>query len=184
MSELEPECEKLMAHYRANMAEYSRMMDTLSYPRFSKNCLDELTRMIGNDEAPELIQAVVRLRVETDKTRIKEEQKAVKKLLFSTYGKRLPRGKRPHPVMVNLVRTIAPILLYYGLPLRTSATSSLVLALTFIAEEIGLEGDPRDELRRLARLKAKLSRQIRAHFYGVLADAIRPSPRVATDATK
>lgn len=165
MFELEPESEELMAHYRANMTEYASIADALSVPRFSNYCFDELTRIIGNNEAPTLIQAVVRQGHYTDKSDLESMRKAVKKILLVKYGRRLPRGKRPHSGMVKLVSQITPILLYYGLSCRTYELSPLVSALQFIAEDIGLSGNPRDELRRLKKIQSKHSDLTKAIVY-------------------
>jgi hypothetical protein len=165
MLELESASEEMMAHYRANRAEYDSIADALSVPRFSKYCFDELTRIIGNIEAPTLIQAVVRQGHYTDKSDLESMRMAVKKMLLVKYGRRLPRGKRPHPGMVNLVSQITPILIYYGLGCRTYELAPLVSALQFIAEDIGLPGNPRDELRRLKKIQSKHSDLTKSILY-------------------
>ena len=174
MFQLEPESAKQIAFYRENIAEFGRISDVLSRPGFTKYCIDELTRIIGNDEATGLIQAVVRMRNYTDQNALILSNLAVSKLLRDNYGIRLPRGKRPRPGMVKLVSQITPILLYYGLPCRTSESSRLVLALQSIASEINLEGDPRDELRRLKKIQTRQTNATKASVYGAIARGLMP----------
>lgn len=173
-----------MAHYCAHMQEYPDIADALKYPKFSDQCRKNLSRFLHEKEQIDLIESVTRLYQFNDVAVYKKERQAISKMLRLKHDRRLPRGKRTRPGMLEFVAKIAPVLLYYGIPCRTSETSALTEALRTIADDINLQGDPRDELRRLARLKAKLSRQTRSHFYGVFADAIRPSPRVAPQATK
>lgn len=175
MFELEPARAKKIAFYREHMAEYDRISDALSYPRFTSYCLDELTRIVRNNEAAGLIQAVVRIENYTDQSEHQSIQRAVKRLLRVEHGMRLPRGKRPRPGMVKLVSHVAPILLFYGLPCRTNETSRLVMALRFVAEEIKLDGDPRDELRRLKRQQTRRTNETRRIVFSAFAEALKPS---------
>jgi hypothetical protein len=184
MSELEPADEKMMVHYRANTAVFDRFADLRKLPKFSDQCRKNLSRFLHEKEKIDLIESVTRVGQFNDVLAHKKERQAVSKLLRLESGRRLPRGKRTRPGMLEFVAQITPILLYYGVPCKTSETSRLTEALRAIADDINLQGDPRDELRRLARLKANLSRQTRARLYGTLSDAISPSPRVAPHATK
>ena len=77
--------------------------------------------------------------------------------------------------MVKLVSQITPILLYYGLPCRTNDRSRLVLALRSIAKEISLEGDPRDELRRLKKIEIRQANKTRRDSYEAMAKGLMPS---------
>lgn len=172
--ELNPASAKLIAFYRDHIAEFGRVSDALSYPRFSKYCLNELTRIVRNVEAPDLIQAAVRMGKYTDHNALILSNMEVSKLLRVNYGIRLPRGKRPRPGMVKLVSQITPILLYYGLPCRTSESSRLVLALQLIADEIKLEGDPRDELRRLKKIQTRHTAATKESVYGAIARGLMP----------
>lgn len=180
MFELQPASAKLIALYREQLAEVDQIADALLYPRFSEYFIDDLAAILKNNEAAEIIQAVVRMGNYTDHNALILKKMAVSKLLRIDYGIRLPRGKRPRPGMVELVSQITPILLYYGLPCRTSDRSRLVLALRFIAEEINLAGDPRDELRRLKKIEVRQANETRRAISKVMADALMP--RKLTDA--
>lgn len=80
----------------------------------------------------------------------------------------MPRGKRTAPGLLELVARLTPLLLHFGLPFAKSERSRLVNALRMIAAEVGVSGDPRDELRRLDRLKKIQERRAREAIYEAL----------------
>ncbi len=165
MLEIKPESAEQIVFYREHVAEFNRIADVL-FPRSSEFSIHELSAILKNNEAAEIIRAVVRMGNYTDHNALILSNMAVSKLLRDNYGIRRPRGKRARPGIVNLVSQITPILLYYGFPCRTSERSRLVLALRFIAKEINLEGDPRGELRRLAKIQTRQTNAMKAGGYG------------------
>lgn len=166
MFELEPESETMMTHYRERVFKFGRIADDLAAeklakPRFSSYCMDELAKLTGSQGAARLIEARSRIGNYSDAKDLDRMRKAVSKLL-SADGVKLKRGKRTRVGMLEMVADITPILLYYGLPCASSERSKLVTALRLIAEEFGLTGDPRDELRRLnkeKRVRKQVSKQ-------------------------
>jgi hypothetical protein len=179
MRELKPDNAEQIAFYREHIAEFGRLADEL-YPRSSEFSIHELSAILKNNEAAEIIRAVVRMGNYTDHNALILFNMEVSKLLRVNHGIRLPRGKRPRPGMVKLVSQITPILLFYGLPCRTSESSRLVLALQCIASEINLEGDPRDELRRLKKIQTRQTNDLKASIYGAIARGL--IPKKLTDA--
>lgn len=149
-----------MASYRDHVAQYIAVADDVLIPRFSALCRTALIKLFSEKQAVELIEAVTRI---GDYGNYKEQtlmRQAVSRLRCVD-GDNPPRGKRVRPGMLELVDDLTPILLYYGLPRATSGRSRLVLALQTIADEIGLQGDPRDELRRLSKKSKSYDREIK-----------------------
>lgn len=151
MTELDPESEEVMSYYKQEAAKYGLLADALGTPRFSSYTFDEMGKLIGTD-AVFLVEAVTRLGNYRDTKNIADMRKAVSKLSKKSEAK-LGRGKRTAPGLLEMVADLAPILLYFGLPLASSERSRLVVALRMIAEEVGVTGDPRDEIRRLHKIK-------------------------------
>ena len=146
---LKPESEELVTHYRLNRQDYCNAAEEVGAPVFARIYVEELQRLMPNNvHAVDHIQAVTRLGNFADQNKLNRENKAVARLLKRDGINRKP-GKRTRPGIAGLVENIAPILLYYGVPLRSGETSRLVEILRIIAEAIELEGDPRNEIRRL-----------------------------------
>ena len=153
MFELKPESRAMMAHYRKNAGKYDQIATALSIPSFSSESLSALGKLLGGLDAARTVESVVRIKNYSDSKDLSDLQKAVSKLLKKD-GINLPRGKRTKPSMRAMVGDVTPILLYFGLPCATSERSRLVIALRVIAEDIRIDGDPRDELRRLKKVKS------------------------------
>jgi len=150
MFELEPESPELMAHYRANIEQHGRIADGCGIPRFSKDLRRDLCAFLPDVESVQLVEAVTRIGDFGNSADIAHMRKAVSRLLKKRKVK-MPRGKRTAPGLKEFVARVAPVLLYFGLPLATGGRSKLVRALQMIATELDLPGDPRDELRRLRK---------------------------------
>ena len=168
VSELEPESEKMMAHYRAHVTEYGVIADGLHVPKFSNMCKDDLFALLCDNGAVALIEAVARLKKYADHKDHASMRKAVSRLLRKD-GIKLPRGKRTQPGMLKLVADLTPIFLHYGLPCASSERSRLVRALRIVAEEIEIEGDPRDELRRLSKINQRAAKCAKEVVYSAAA---------------
>lgn len=153
MFELKPESKAMMAHYRKNAGKYDQIANALSIPSFSRESLSALEKLLGGLDAARTVESVVRLKNYSDSKDLPDLQKAVSKLLKKD-GINLPRGKRTKLGMLKMVGDVTPILLYFGLPCATSERSRLVIALRVIAESVDIDGDPRDELRRLKKVEA------------------------------
>ena len=171
MSKLEPESKEMMAHYRAHVSQYGDIADALHVPKFSDQCRNDLTMMLSDKGAVALVEAVARLRNYADHNDHASMRKAVS-LLLRKDGIKLPRGKRTQPGMLVLVADLAPIFLHYGLPCASSERSRLVRALRMVAEEIEIEGDPRDELRRLVKKKRDHYRMTKRVIYEAVAKGL------------
>lgn len=136
MTELHAESEEIMSHYRQPAAEYGRITDAPSIPRFSRYTLDELAVLIGDDESL-LVEAITRIGNFSDTNDISDIRKAVSKLLRAD-GIRLKHGKRTNPGLLKMITCLATVLLYFGFPLASSERLRLVRALRMIVEEIGV----------------------------------------------
>lgn len=152
MFELMPASSVLIAHYQDNMSYHNQLTEKLSIAKFGIQSRNDLKALLKKDDAINLVESVVRIQNYSDLKDLDEMRKAVSKLLKND-GVSLPRGKRTKVGMLEMVAGVAPILLYIGLPCAFSERSKLVLALRIIAEHLGLEGDPRDELRRLEKAR-------------------------------
>ena len=152
MGELRPESPTLLAYYWQHLDEHSRIADDCRIPAFSEGLRADLLVLLKDKDAVRLIEVVTRMGDFGNSADFASSRKAVSRLL-KTQGVRLPRGKRTAPGLLELVARLAPLLLHFGLPLATNERSPLVNWLRRIADELGVPGDPRDELRRLNRLK-------------------------------
>lgn len=176
MFELEPASETMMTYYRERVIEFGRIADALAAgklvkPRFSSYCMDELAKLTGSQGAARLIEARAWIGNYSDEKDLDSMRKAVSKLL-SADGVKLKRGKRTKVGVLEMVADIAPILLYYGLPCASSERSKLVTALRLIAEEFGLTGDPRDELRRLTKTERVSERDVFEAVYAAMVEGM------------
>ncbi|MDP1637601.1 MAG: hypothetical protein Q8L62_05910 [Candidatus Nitrotoga sp.] len=152
MCQLQPASESKMAHYREHMTEFSSTADKFGVTCFSKHSRVALVRLMGGQDAARLIEAVVRCGNYSDVEHYSSMRKWVYRQLTAN-GVKLRRGKRPKPNVTELVSDLLPVLLYYGLPYASSEKSRVVRVLQIIYDELNFESDPRDELRRLNRLK-------------------------------
>lgn len=120
----------------------------------------------------------IRFDLENDSWRDPGElRKAVGKLLRQK-GVRLPRGKRTEPRLEKLVSCLTPVLLYAGMRLASGSASRLVSVLTMIADETGVRGDPRDELRRLLRQRRRGLNFARRVASEAFSNGLMPDPLV------
>ncbi len=173
MGELEPESPKILAYHWQHIDEHGRIADDCRIPRFSVGLRRDLTALLPEDGAVQLIEVVTRLGNFGDSDDLTARRKTVSRLLKARGVKR-PRGKRTAPGLLELVASLTPLLLHFGLPLATSERSRLVNALRMIADEVGVSGDPRDELRRLRRIKRSHEQFVRKLVYEALAKGLAP----------
>lgn len=152
-SRIRPESDELMAYYRLHQNQHSQIADTLLIGRFSQNTMAELKRMVGEDEAL-LVESIARVCNFGDAKDLADLKRAVSKLLRER-GTHLRRGKRPNMGLEKLVSTLAPVFIRCGIPSASSERSRLVTALRLVADDVGILGDPRDEVRRLLKLEKK-----------------------------
>lgn len=147
-----PESLEIVAHHRKNATEYSRIADGLSIPHFSCEFRENLCKLLGGGDNVSLFEAVSRIGNYGDSEDFAALRKAVSRLLRER-GVRLPRGKRPKPGLQELVKGLTPLLLHMGLPLASSERSRLVVVLRGVAEDMEVQGDPRDTLRSLIKIE-------------------------------
>lgn len=163
---LSPISDDVLALYDRSLDEgFEYLLDRLSVPRLSRILLKDLEKMLGSREGAKMVAFAVRFHQLHDEREHVEMRSTVLRLLKKD-GVRLTRGKRTHPRLQELVEMIAPLLVYYGLPLSVAERSRLVRALQWIAIECDIPGDPRDELKRLRRI----DRENRARFGRMVTD--------------
>ena len=173
MGELEPESAELMAYYVRNVAKFNDIADGCRIPRFTTHLNESLLQILGSMDAVRVVEAAVRIGDLGNTSDLKSLRRAVSRQLKAR-GVAGRKGKRTAPGLLELVKRISPVLLRYGVPLATSERSLLVLALREIADELGLSGDPRDELRRLKRLQAEQERGLRRALREAIARGLAP----------
>lgn len=176
MNKLKPESPELLAYYWQHIEEHGRIADGCRIPRFSDQLRNDLFLLFGDTDVVRLLEVVTRMGNFSDTADLADMRKTVSRLLKAK-GIRLARGKRTAPGLQKMVARLAPLLLHFGLPLATSERSRLVIVLRLIADEIGVRGDPRDELRRLTRLQRVFEsnqKQTLRHLAEVFARALRP----------
>ena len=99
----------------------------------------------------------------------KDMRRAVLKLLRKD-GTKQSRGKRPAPNLEAFVESMVPLFLHFGCPLSAAENSALVRGLRILATAMGIDQDPRNEVRRLLILDRKLSREMREKLKRMVAD--------------
>lgn len=180
---LEPESETMMSHYRDRQCHWNEISDVLyryqnpyhSYPpRFGLQTRKDLFAILKNYDSVDLVLTVVRFGNYSDTKDLKDRRKAASKHAKKIYGISPPRGKRTKVGMLEMVACITPILLYFGLPCATGEGSRLVIALRIVAEAIGIDGDPRDELRRLAKVRNQLRRNAEKAYNEAFSRGLAP----------
>lgn len=174
MFELSPAFADSVAFYRKNLPEFEALSAGLSRRTFSNELQRQLKAALKDDEPVRLIEGVVQVFCVHEPRDRLSHKKAVAKLLRA-WGVPLRRGKRAGDELVTLVSKVAPLLLFFGLPLATNERSKLVVVLRMLADELEIKGDPRDELRRLKRLKEAPDRAVETSLFSVAAMAIAPS---------
>lgn len=118
--------------------------------RFPPLSRETLRRQLGCEEKLRQVEALCYVFALEDAgfhARLNED---VRKLLRKQ-GEPARKGKRPAAQLSNLVDVVTPLLLAFGVPFKTGESSRLVLILSEIAVAIGVQADPRNELRRLSR---------------------------------
>lgn len=164
---------RLLRHYAERRDAYNGVADALGVPRFSESLRHELVSALHDADAVSLVEAVARVGDYVNPRELSRQKVAVSRLLKRD-GVRLPRGKRPAPELEALVSDLAPLFLHYGIPLATGERSKLVTLLRSVASELGVRGDPRDELRRLGRLAKAQTEATRRMIYAALAEGLKP----------
>ena len=173
---LNPASDALMTHYRLNQNEHDWIAGVLAIARFSPSTMGELKRMIGENEAI-LVESISRVGNFADVKDLADLKQAVSSLLLER-GTRLRPGKRPNMGLEKLVSSLAPVFIYFGMPSASSERSRLVTALRLVADEMNISGDPRDEVRRLLKLKSKYAKFAEVVVCHAIANGLNPlSPK-------
>lgn len=165
---MSPLSAELFSHYRDRQSKYTELADKLSIPRLSRQGSIELCALLGSSDATELVEAVARLHNYGDTRDHADMRKAVSRLLKKR-GIRLSRGKRTRPELERLVDDMVPLLLYLGVRLASSERSHLVRVLRLLADEFGVRGDPRDELRRVIARDRAMESAAKKAIYAAIA---------------
>jgi len=173
MGELEPESQEILAYYWQHIDKHSKIADDCRIPRFSAGLRRDLFALLSDNDAVRLLEVVTRIGNFGDADDLASLGKSVSRLLKAR-GVKMPRGKRTAPGLLKLVARLTPLMLHFGLPLATSERSRLVSGLRMIAEEVGVNGDPRDELRRLRRIKLSHDQFVRKVVYEAMAKGFAP----------
>jgi hypothetical protein len=149
-----PASEETMAHYRNSFALMHQCASELGFAEFSPNTRASLRQLIDNQDSLLLLEVIARCGEYGNHNEHESMRKRVSQLLQKR-GVRLSKGKRTKPGLERLVKDLAPLLLRLGLPGASGKDSKLVNALRLIAKETGVEGDPRDELRRINEIEVQ-----------------------------
>ena len=121
----------------------------------------EMGVLLGCPVAVEVVASIVRVRNFSAEYDLREHRRGVDEILAKDYGVKAQRGKRPGAGLSELVKEITPVLVYYGLPPTVNERSKLVRALRLMADEVGVIGDPRNELRRLKLMEDRARRNVK-----------------------
>lgn len=176
MSIFYPACEVIMDIYRDGVCARNLRSKHLRLPPLSYFFLAELEALLGCPVAVEVVASIVRSNKFWNEYDLREQRRAIGEILTKDYGVKAKSGKRPSAQLSKLVEKLTPVLVYYGLPPTVNERSKLVRALRLIADESRVNGDPRNELRRLKRLHDQSKKLVHdAYRRGFLA-GLRPDP--------
>lgn len=171
---LEPTSNDVWALCWEGAPEWHKISDVLRVPTFPPVTRHEIMRVTRcSPEQLSVLEAVVRLADYGD-IREHDARHVERRRILRRWGVQLPRGKRPGRRLQALVENMTPILLRIGVPLAFSERSRLVHALRLIAELYSIDGDPRDELRRLRRLDQRHRAHAEAFVWRIFAEALNP----------
>jgi hypothetical protein len=147
-------------------------------PVFSPRLRVDLEKLLGCRNSVELVEITCFVHEYWDSESHAEMNAGVIALLHER-GESMPRGKRTKPELANLVRDLAPLMLALGVPLASGENSKMVRVLAEVHAELGMRGDPRNELRRLIRQDRLIERNTRKAIRDVLrraAEKLRVPP--------
>ena len=134
--------------------------------------MDDLARLLGTRKNAQLFEAVARISDYGNIADHADMRKAVSKLLRKR-GVNLSRGKRTNPALEKLVESLAPLLIYMGLPPASSERSKLVVVLRQVVETFNIPGDPRDTLRTQIKIDRAHSKRTREVLAAMFSRALR-----------
>ena len=140
---------------------------------FSNLLRKDLRKLLGSAEAVQLIEARCTLGNYGDAADYVALDRAVVRLLKRRQVRR-PKGKRAHPALVHFVESTAPILVACGVQPASGDNARMVVVLREIAAALGVQGDPRDVLRGLARRRKAMSDSTRALVLDAVARGLAP----------
>lgn len=153
----EPYSPEVMAHIRQFSERPSTRAHLSECPLFGQAMRADLVRMLGGDQdAVHLIEAHCLLGAYGDATYCRKIDRDVWKLL-NRQGIKRPRGKRARPELVEMVGDLVGLLQALGVPLTRNKggpmTATILKVLEAVHAELQMDGDPRNEYRRLLRLE-------------------------------
>lgn len=154
------------------MLYWHMLADALRIPKLDRIDREHLEKILGDWEAVQVVEARARQGNFGDAEDHKDLRKAVLKLLHED-GEKQARGKRTSPNLEAFVESMTPLFLHFGARLSSAENSALVRGLRIVADAMGVDGEPRNELRRLIALDRKLTLQHRQRAAEVWAEAIR-----------
>jgi hypothetical protein len=139
---------------------------------FSRALKADLKMLVRSVEAVELIEAECFLGNYLEPWELISIKAKARKLLRKR-GVRMPRGKQPNPVKADMVERVCRVFLTYGVRLASGEHSPVVNALRLIASELRIDGDPRDDLRRMIKSEERQSAHAKAVIEQAIAKAFR-----------
>ncbi len=128
--------------------------DGLRYPKYSHVAFTELSEILNSQQNASLVLSVARFGKYSDGNYFFLKRQAIAEVLKrkGILGK---RGKRTRPGSAEFVEDVTPVLIALGLKPSISERSKMVRALRLIAEELGIQGDPREHLRWFKKMGKK-----------------------------
>lgn len=149
-----PASEEMMAFYLSRQTLFEECSDALRYPKYSHAGLTELGVILKNSQAARFVLNIARFGDYSNTSDYWVRRRAVTEIL-QLKGIRMGKGKRPKPGFSEFVETVTPVLIAFGLKPSISDRSKLVRALRLMADEFGIQGDPREELRRVKKIERR-----------------------------
>lgn len=140
---------------------------------FSGDCKTQLARRGLNRETIDRLEALCQLSDYGNTAEHVDQRRAVNRILRRR-GVRQLRGKRAAPNMVAFVDRCHRLLLDAGVPFRSGENSRLVVILRDIAADLNMTGDPRDQLRAIARKNARSDQVARELVADIFRKILRP----------
>lgn len=143
------------------LRQFSELPTTCDYlrasPLFGPVMRADLVQMLGgNHDAAWLIEVQCWIGSYHDASACRQLDRDVWRRLARD-GVRRPRGKRTRPELVDMVRDLVGLLQALGVPLKREKgapmSATILKVLEVVHAELQMDGDPRNEYRRLLRLE-------------------------------
>lgn len=150
LSALQPLSEEAEDHLQECASSLQKTFEVLQIPSFDKTDREALQKIVKTPEAVLLIETAARLGNHGNVAEYQSQRVEILSQLRKR-GRSLGRGKKTAWHLESFVEEMAPIFIRFGCAVSYAENSQLVRGLRIVAVAMGIDQDPRNEVRRLIR---------------------------------